>query len=93
MDFVAVMDVFKKDALESFEGYALLKKITRLIELHDDVQISHSYRESNKCTYALVNERCNLNYNFVEYIVAPIFISRLLEDDLLRFYVFRLIPV
>lgn len=64
VDSISVMDVIKNRTSKSLEGYALLRKISRLIDPHDDVQISHSYREANKWADVLANEGCDLNCNF-----------------------------
>jgi hypothetical protein len=48
-------------------GRELVSKILRLLEMDWNVEVSHSYREINRCADALANIVCSLDYNLKIY--------------------------
>lgn len=58
-----------------------MKNICRLIELHGEVKVVHSYREANKCVDALANVGCSLELNSIFLDVAPDQIRILLYEE------------
>lgn len=67
VDSTVVVEVILKGASTTYEGHVLIRQITRLIEMHGDVKVSHIFREANKCVDALANEGCKLHdsYTFI----------------------------
>lgn len=66
---------YSKGTLASYEGHALLQQITRLIRRHEDVKVSHIFRETNKCADVLASEDCKLRYNSIYFSFAHNFLE------------------
>jgi hypothetical protein len=55
IDSIAVVQVVKERRINSTLGVALARQIWKLLDLDWTVEISHTYREANKCADALAN--------------------------------------
>jgi hypothetical protein len=55
----------------SKHGMAILKKIRDMLALDWIVEISHEYREANKCADALANIGCSLDRDVVFFCGMP----------------------
>ncbi|PNX90804.1 ethylene responsive transcription factor 1b [Trifolium pratense] len=62
IDSQAVVQAIKSNCSNSLVGGSLLKQIWRLLEIDWEVEVSHVYREANKCADALANIGCSLDY-------------------------------
>lgn len=93
IDSVMVVEVILKGASESYEEQALTHHIIRLIGMHENVKDSHTFRETNKCTDALVNEDYKLQDICINFSVASNFLNTFLEDGFLEGYFAKLIAV
>jgi ribonuclease HI len=83
IDSEAVVRVLKRGSSSSSSGCSLLKRIWKLLEEDWLVEISHTYREANKCADALANIGCSLVSNCVFYDRCPAQIMDMYEFDLL----------
>jgi hypothetical protein len=63
--------VLNKGISRSNHGGAMLKQIWKLLEIDWLVEISHTYREVNKCTDVLANISCSLDYKAVFFDACP----------------------
>jgi hypothetical protein len=52
-------------------GGLLLKQICRLLKMDWEMEVSHIYREANKCEGALANIDCSLDYETLYYEIWP----------------------
>jgi hypothetical protein len=59
----------------------LVKHIWRLLELDWEVEVSHTYREANRCADALSIIGCSADYETLTYEVCPYHLSELLAAD------------
>jgi len=84
VDCVSVEKTIKEGVTDSRLGRALVNKIRRLLEMDWNVDVSHSYREANRCADALANIACSLDYNMKIYETCPIQIRHLLLADIMR---------
>jgi hypothetical protein len=62
-------------------GNALAKLIWKLIDIDWTIEISHIYREANKCADAMANLKCSLDYDLVFYDMRPHSISKVFSND------------
>jgi hypothetical protein len=83
IDSLAVVQTIKNRRLNSAVGGALvkLKHIWRILELNWKVEVSHTYREANRCADALANIGCSADYETVMYDVCSSHLSDLLAAD------------
>jgi hypothetical protein len=58
-----------------------VKHIWRLLELDWEVEVSHTYREANRCADALSIIGCSADYETLTYEVCPYHLSELLAAD------------
>ncbi|CAJ2679356.1 unnamed protein product [Trifolium pratense] len=77
IDSEAVVQVVKNRYMSSSLGVALVKQIWRLLDMNWEVEVSHTYREANKCADALANLGCSLANEIVFYDRCPSHISDL----------------
>jgi hypothetical protein len=68
-------------------------KILLMMELDWQVEISHTYREANKCADASANIDCSTGYDIMYYESCPSQISELYLADSLGITAHRLISV
>ncbi|WJX24043.1 hypothetical protein P8452_13202 [Trifolium repens] len=59
----------------------LVKHIWRILELDWKVEVSHTYREANRCADTLDNIGCSADYETMMYDVCPSHLSDLLAAD------------
>ncbi|PNX77836.1 ethylene responsive transcription factor 1b, partial [Trifolium pratense] len=52
-------------------GGALINQIRHLLDLEWEVEVNHSYRESNKCADALANIGCTIDSHITYYDSCP----------------------
>ncbi|GAU12910.1 hypothetical protein TSUD_73970 [Trifolium subterraneum] len=71
IDSISVVRALNNSSSASSHGGTLLKQIWKLLEMDWIVEISHTYREANKCADALANLGCYLAYNTVFYDACP----------------------
>jgi hypothetical protein len=72
----------------------LIKRIKGLLALNNwEVQISHVYREANRCADALANIGCSLDHNIIFYDTYPDIISDIMLADLMGITTPRMIVV
>jgi ribonuclease HI len=81
VDSQAVVQVLKAGKVYSKHGMAILKKIRDMLALDWIVEISHEYREANKCADALANIGCSLDRDMVFFVECPLEIRHILLDD------------
>ncbi|GAU38532.1 hypothetical protein TSUD_320040 [Trifolium subterraneum] len=81
IDSQAVVQVLKVGKVHSIHGMAILKRIRGMLVLNWVVEISHEYREANKCPDALANIGCPLDREVVFYEDCPFEIGHILLDD------------
>jgi ribonuclease HI len=82
VDSDAVVGVIKRGCTMSYAGSTLLKRICQLLEKDWSVEISHIYREANKCADALANIGCSHDFNFEFYACCPSSISDVFNLDM-----------
>jgi 3-mercaptopyruvate sulfurtransferase SseA len=70
IDSVAVVQVLTVRRTSSHTGNALAKRIWKLLDMDWTIEISHTYREANKCADAMANLGCSLDYDIVFYDVS-----------------------
>jgi hypothetical protein len=73
--------VSKSRCLNSAVGRVLVKHIWRILELDWKVEVSHTYREANRCADTLDNIGCSADYETMMYDVCPSHLSDLLAAD------------
>jgi ribonuclease HI len=93
IDSQAVVQAIKSKCSHSLVGGSLLKQIWRLLEMDWEVEVSHIYREANKCADALANIGCSLDYETLYYDVCPAQLSDLVAADSMGISTPRLIFV
>jgi ribonuclease HI len=93
VDSLAVVHVITTGITTSSIGFAMVKRIRRLLEMDWEVHISHSYREANQCADALANMGCELSCNIVFFDACPSKIRHLFLADSWGHRTPRLIPV
>jgi ribonuclease HI len=93
IDSATVVGVIKKGKDNSLSVSSLLNQIWRMMDLDWQVEISHMYREANKCADALANIGCSTGYEIMYYETCPTQISELYLADCLGTTVPRLISV
>jgi ribonuclease HI len=81
IDSEAVVRVIKNGTSNSAMGSSLLKHIKNLLAMDWIVEISHTYREANKCADVLANIGCSLSYDVVFYDSCPDNISDIYVSD------------
>jgi ribonuclease HI len=91
IDSKAVVHVISTEKTQGAEGYAIVKKICRLLTMEWNVTIVHEYREANKCAGALANIGCNLEREVIYYEACPEEIRDILVADELGITTPRLI--
>jgi ribonuclease HI len=67
IDSQAVVQVITTGKIKGMVGNALIKRIKGLLALNWEVQISHVYREANRCADELANIGCLLDHNVIFY--------------------------
>jgi ribonuclease HI len=93
IDSLAVVQVVKERRVNSTLGITLARQIWKLLDLEWTVEISHTYREANKCADALANVGCTLDYDLVFFEDCPAVISETFTHDRLGISTPRLICV
>jgi ribonuclease HI len=93
IDSMAVVSVLKNRRSSSSSGCSLLKRIWRLMQHDWIIEISHIYREANKCADALANFGCTLDFNSVFYDSCPTHIMDMYNFDVLGHSTPRLISL
>jgi hypothetical protein len=93
IDSIAVVQVVKERRVNSSMGNALARQIWKLLDLDWTVEISHTYREANKCVDALANLGCSLDYDLVFFNDCPDVISETFSHDRMGIATPRLICV
>jgi ribonuclease HI len=93
IDSMAVVSVLKNRRSSSSSGCSLLKRIWRLMQHDWIIEISHIYREANKCADALANFGCTLDFNSVFYDSCPTHIMDMYNFDILGHSTPRLISL
>jgi ribonuclease HI len=83
IDSETVVRVVEKRSTMSSAGSSLLKQIWNLLELDWVVEISHTYREANKCADTLANYGCSLGYEVVFFDECPLEAKDMYQYDLL----------
>jgi ribonuclease HI len=84
IDSQAVIQVISTGKIKGTVGNALIKRIKGLLALNNwEVQISHVYREANRCADALTNIGCSLDHNVIFYDTCPDIISDIMLADLM----------
>jgi hypothetical protein len=63
-----------------------MKQIVKLLSLDWEVEISHTYREANKCTDVMANAGCTLDYELTTYESCLPYISDLFIFDSMGLY-------
>jgi ribonuclease HI len=81
IDASSVVHVLKNRQSHSLIGQIVLKQIWKLLDLDWEVDISHSFREANKCADALASVGCSVSNNSIFYDVCPHFISNFVLED------------
>jgi ribonuclease HI len=82
VDSVVVAQTLRNGKSNSIMGNSLLKQIKKLLDLDWIVEISHMYREANKCADALANIGCSLNYDTTFYANCLKLISDVYSADI-----------
>jgi ribonuclease HI len=72
VDSETVVCVIKTGCLKSNGGYSLLKRIKQLMAKDWRVEVSHIYREANKCADAMANIGCLQDFHFEFYDCCPV---------------------
>jgi ribonuclease HI len=93
IDSKAVVQVVETRKLRSSLGVALAKQIWHLLDMDWCVEISHSYREANKCADALANIGCSLNHEILVFDDCPSHIRDIYRDDRMGVSILRMIPL
>ncbi|PNY12420.1 ribonuclease H [Trifolium pratense] len=93
IDSEAVVKVVKARQLGSSSGAALVKQIWRMLDMNWKVEISHTYREANKCADALANLGSTLDKELIFFDDCPSHIREICTADRLGITNPRLIPV
>jgi ribonuclease HI len=93
IDSVSVVQLLQQRNLHSMSGGTVTRQIWKLLDLNWDIEITHSYREANKCADALANVGCSLGRDIVFYDVCPPFLSHFLVEDNLGITTPRLVSV
>jgi ribonuclease HI len=93
IDATSVVHVLKTRQSHSLIGRTILQQIWKLLDLDWDVEISHSYREANRCADALATTGCSLSNSILIYDDCPSFISSIVLADRLGITIPRLISV
>jgi hypothetical protein len=88
-----VVQVLRERRVNSSLGIALAKQILKLLDMDWTVEISHTYREANKCVDAFANLGCSLGYELVFLYNCPTTISEIFAIDSLGIFTPRLIIV
>jgi 3-mercaptopyruvate sulfurtransferase SseA len=81
IDSVAVVQVLTVRRTSSHTGNALAKRIWKLLDMDWTIEISHTYREANKCADAMANLGCSLDYDIVFYDMCPDSICEIFTND------------
>jgi len=65
-------------------------KICCSLVMNWNVDVSHSYREANRCTDVLINLACSLDYDLKIYVTCATQIRHLLLTDIMGIATSRL---
>jgi ribonuclease HI len=82
IDSEAVVRVLTKRSSLSSVGSSLLKQIWHMLERDWVVEISHTYREANKCADVLANLGCSMVYDVVFFDLCPLHVRDMYHYDL-----------
>jgi L1 cell adhesion molecule like protein len=82
IDSEAVVRAIKNGSSNSTMGSSLLKHIKKLLAMDWIIDISHTYREANKCVDALANIGCSLSYDVMFYESCPDIMSNIYVADM-----------
>ncbi|PNX58030.1 ribonuclease H [Trifolium pratense] len=83
IDSEAVVRVIQNRRSNSSMGSSVMKQIWRFMEMDWIIEISHVYREANKCADAMANIGCCLDYEVVYYNACPSQLAETYAADLL----------
>ncbi|GAU23291.1 hypothetical protein TSUD_237450 [Trifolium subterraneum] len=83
VDSNVVVHTLQSDRDHSVVGWRFIQEIRRLLVMNWEVQICHSYRESNACVDALANLGCDHEPGMRVYEQYPTSLSSLLLADVM----------
>ncbi|MCI09420.1 putative non-LTR retroelement reverse transcriptase [Trifolium medium] len=93
IDSQSVVQVIQKVSVQSSMGGSLVRRIRRLLELDWEVEISHTYRETNNCVDALANLGCSMGLELTTFEECPSQIREIYDADSMGFTTPRMITV
>jgi ribonuclease HI len=93
VDSETVVQVIKSGCSKSLKGSSLIKRICQLLAKDWSVDITHIYREANKCADAMANLGCARDFVFEFFVSCPSHVSDLYNLDLLGIPTPRLVCV
>jgi ribonuclease HI len=83
VDSETVVQVIKSGCSKSPKGSSLIKRICQLLAKDWSVDITHIYREANKCADAMANLGCARDFVVEFFVSCPSHVSDLYNLDLL----------
>jgi hypothetical protein len=81
IDSKVVLHVITTGKINGTDGYAIVRKIRRLLSTNWNVKVMHEYREAKKCADAHANIGCNLDHEVIFYDVSPVEVKEILLAD------------
>jgi ribonuclease HI len=81
VDSQIVINSIKNEDGGNAMGYRLVQRIRQMLELNWEINISHSYREANRCADGLVKLTFTLLDDFQFHDVCTEFINGYFDDD------------
>jgi ribonuclease HI len=81
IDSEAVVRVVQTGRSQSAAGGVLVEQISKMMSLDWEVEVRHTYREANKCAYALANYGCMSRVDIQFFTCCPDFIKDLFVAD------------
>jgi ribonuclease HI len=75
IDSLTLVQVLKSARLSSSGGGSIAKQSWRMLQLEWKVELTHSYREANKCADKMANVECSLEYETTLFEDCPDFLK------------------
>jgi ribonuclease HI len=93
VDSLALVNIIKNRTCHSAVGGMIMKHIWRMMDRDWEVEVSHIYREANKCADTLAKVGCNLDLELQIFEICPFFLTDLVSADMVGTKTPRMVAV
>ncbi|XP_058783274.1 uncharacterized protein LOC131657947 [Vicia villosa] len=81
VDSTTVLKAIERKCFSMIESLSIINRICSLLDNLEEMLISHSYREANKCANVLASVGCGIGHDMILFYIAPDCIVRLIQED------------